>query len=318
MPGFPKITVNVRQAVPVGIFVFSFLLFSIRTSSFLSFHNMLSILSLITYTAVPTMGLAVVMLTGLFDLSFVGVIGVLSTLLLVCLNAGLPPALCFLITFVTALALEGLNAVLIVRLKIHPWLSTIATMLMYLGLEKYISKGTYLTTKHPILVSIRFNSLFGISPSIYLMIFFCTLITVVINATILGKRLYAVGGNEETARKAGINTSFYKTISFMLAGVLCWAASFVYVAQLSGYPPEAAYINQNEVILAVFVGMAISRKGIVNVHGAFFGAAFVGILANGLGLMGISSYWIKLVEGALVVIVVLGNSIKRGKLVNLE
>jgi ribose transport system permease protein len=318
MPNLQKITPNVRQAVPIGIFVFSFLLFSARTGSFLSFHNMLSILSLITYTAVPAMGLAVVMLTGLFDLSFVGVIGVLSVLLLTGLNAGLPPVLCFFITLITALAMEGLNAVLIVRLKIHPWLSTIATMLMCLGLEKYISKGTYLTTKHPVLASIRFNSLFGISLSIYLMLFFCALTTVLMNATILGKRLYAVGGNVETARKAGINTSFYKTIAFMMTGVLCWAASLIYVAQLSGYPPEAAYINQNEVILAVFVGMAISRKGIVNVHGAFFGAAFVGMLANGLGLMGISSYWIKLVEGALVVIVVLGNSIKRGKLVNLE
>jgi ribose transport system permease protein len=313
-----RISINPRQAVPVCIFTFSFILFSARTSSFLTFHNMLSILSLITYTAVPTMGLATVMLTGLFDLSFVGVIGVLSALLLVCLNINLPPFLCLLITLVAALALESLNAVLVVRLKIHPWLSTIATMLMYLGLEKYISKGTYLTTKHPILVSMRFNLLFGISLSVWLMLFFCVSTTIVMNATILGKRLYAVGGNEATSRKAGINTAAYKTGSFMIMGLLCWVASIIYVAQLSGYPPEAAYINQNEVILAVFVGMAISRKGIVNVHGAFFGAAFVGILANGLGLMGVSSYWIKLVEGALVVIVVLGNSIKRGKLVQLE
>jgi ribose/xylose/arabinose/galactoside ABC-type transport system permease subunit len=72
------------------------------------------------------------------------------------------------------------------------------------------------------------------------------------------------------------------------------------------------------VILAVFVGMALSRKGIVNVQGAFFGAAFVGFLANGLGLLGISSYWIKLLEGALVVIMILGNSINQGKLVQLE
>jgi ribose/xylose/arabinose/galactoside ABC-type transport system permease subunit len=138
------------------------------------------------------------------------------------------------------------------------------------------------------------------------------------NTTVLGKRLYAVGGNETSARKAGINTDAYKTVSFMILGILCWAASIIYVAQLSGYPPEAAYINQNEVILAVFVGMAISRMGIVTIHGALFGAAFVGILSNGLGLMGVSSYWIKLVEGALVVIVVLGNSIRRGTLVQLE
>ncbi|MDR0877424.1 MAG: ABC transporter permease [Treponema sp.] len=310
--------INTRQAIPIGIFIFSFILFSVKTFSFLTFNNMLSIFGLLTYTAVPAAGLATVMLTGLFDLSFVGVIGVLSTLLLVCLEAGIPAVFCLLITLIAALVMESVNAVLIIRLKIHPWLSTIATMLIYLGLEKYISKGSYLTSKHPILAAMRFNSFFEISLSIWIMLFFCILAAIVMNTTVLGKRLYAVGGNVATAQKAGVNTDAYKAVSFMIMGVLCWAASLIYVAQLSGYPPEAAYINQNEVILAVFVGMAISRRGIVNIHGALFGAAFVGILANGLGLMGVSSYWIKLVEGALVVIVVLGNSIKRGLLVQLE
>jgi ribose transport system permease protein len=216
------------------------------------------------------------------------------------------------------MVLESFNALLIVRLKIHPWLSTIATMLMYLGLEQYVSKGTYLSTKHPILNVMRYNTLFGISLSVWLMLAVAVLIGIVMSHTVLGRRLYAVGGNEVTARKAGINTGAYQTVSFLIMGFMCCISSIIYVSQLSGYPPQAAYINQNEVILAVFVGMAISRKGIVSVHGAFFGAAFVGFLANGLGLMGVSSYWIKLVEGALVVVVVLGNSIKQGKLVQLE
>ncbi|MDR2478186.1 MAG: hypothetical protein LBD48_02605, partial [Treponema sp.] len=115
-----------HQLVPLSIFIVSFTLFSVLTYSFLTFHNMLSILSFITYTAVPAMGLAVVMLTGLFDLSFVGVIGVLSTLFITLLNAGVPPVPGLLITLAAAMVLEGLNALLVVKLKIHPWLSTIA------------------------------------------------------------------------------------------------------------------------------------------------------------------------------------------------
>jgi ribose transport system permease protein len=279
---------------------------------------MLSILNFITYTAVSAIGLAVVMLTGLFDLSFVGVIGVLSTLFITLLNTGIPPLLGILLTLAAAIVLESMNALLIVKLKIHPWLSTIGTMLVYLGLEKYISKGTYLTTNHPVLEMLRHGDFLNISISVWLMMGMVILTTVVMSYTILGRRLYAVGGNVRSARKVGMNVDTYQTVSFFILGFMCWIASIIYVSQLSGYPPEAAYINQNEVILAVFVGMALSRKGIVNVHGAFLGAAFVGFLANGLGLMGISSYWIKLVEGALVVIMVLGNSINRGKLVQLE
>jgi ribose transport system permease protein len=316
--GMKKFKFSFHQLIPLGIFTVSFVLFSARTYSFLSFYNILNILSLITYTAVPAMGLAVVMLAGLFDLSFVGVIGVLSTLLITLLNAGAHPLLALLITLATSAVLESINALLIVRLKIHPWLSTIATMLMFLGLEKYISRGTYLTTRHPILEVLRFGHFLGVSISIWLMLGIFAITTIAMSYTILGRWLYAVGGNIISAKKVGINTERYQTISFLIMGLMCWIASIVYVSQLSGYPPEAAYINQNEVILAVFVGMALSRKGIVNVHGAFFGAAFVGFLANGLGLMGISSYWIKLVEGALVVIMVLGNSINQGKLVQLE
>ncbi len=312
------INVNSRQAVPFSILALSLFVFSFSTSSFLTFPNMLGILGLVTYVAVPAMGLAVVMLTGLFDLSFVGVIGILSTLFLTLLNANVPAPFCLLITFLAALALESINAALIIRLKIHPWLSTIATMLIFLGLEKYLSKGTYLSTKHPALSALRFSNFLGISPSVWIMLIVFGAITILMSRTVLGKRLYAVGGNVTTARKAGINPQAYQTVSFLIMGVMCWFASIIYVSQLSGYPPEAAYTNQTEVILAVFFGMALSKKGIVNVHGAFFGAAFVGFLANGLGLMGVSSYWIKLVEGALVVIVVLGNSIKQGKLVQLE
>jgi ribose transport system permease protein len=309
---------SAHQLLPFGIFFAGFILFSFNTYSFFTFANFLSILSLITYTAVPAMGLAVVMLTGLFDLSFVGVIGILSTLFITLLKLGVPPLLGLLITLIVALLLESFNALLVVRLKIHPWLSTIATMLMYLGLEKYVSRGTYLTTKHPVLNTLRYGSLFGISVSVWIMLGIFVAAVAAINYTILGRRLYAVGGNVNAAKKAGINTSGYQTISFLVMGLMCWVASIIYVGQLSGYPPEAAYINQNEVILAVFVGMALSRKGIINVHGALLGAAFVGFLANGLGLMGVSSYWIKLVEGALVVIMVLGNSINRGSLVQLE
>jgi ribose/xylose/arabinose/galactoside ABC-type transport system permease subunit len=316
--GMKKFNFSLHQLIPLGIFIVSFVLFSARTYSFLTFHNILNILSLITYTAVPAMGLAVVMLAGLFDLSFVGVIGVVSVLLITLLNAGAHPLPALLITLATAAVLESINALLIVRLKIHPWLSTIATMLMSLGLEKYISKGTYLTTRHPVLVTLRFGRFLGVSISIWLMLGIFVIATIAMSYTILGRRLYAVGGNIVSAKKVGINTERYQTLAFLIMGLMCWIASIIYVSQLSGYPPEAAYINQNEVILAVFVGMALSRKGIVNVHGAFFGAAFVGFLANGLGLMGISSYWIKLVEGALVVIMVLGNSISRGKLVQLE
>ena len=71
-------------------------------------------------------------------------------------------------------------------------------------------------------------------------------------------------------------------------------------------------------ILAVFFGMAISRKNVINIVGTFVGSVFVMLLANGLGLMGVHSYWIKLVEGCLVIFIIIGNSLGREEIVSYE
>jgi ribose/xylose/arabinose/galactoside ABC-type transport system permease subunit len=192
-------------------------------------------------------------------------------------------------------------------------------MLAYLGLEKAISKGDYISpSTTTFFEALRFGKVLGMPIMVWCVLIVWLCLSYIMRNTPLGTYLYATGGNMTTAKKAGLNTDLYSFISYGIMGGLCWFASIAYVAQLSGYPPEAAYTNQLEVILAVFFGMALSKKGVINVFGAFLGAAYVGFLANGLGLFGVSSYWIKLVEGTLVVLVILGNSVKHGTLVQLD
>ena len=306
------------QILPIGIFTICFIMFSLFSPSFLSFYNMKSVLELVTFVAVPALGLATIMLTGYFDLSFVGVIGVSSVLMIQLTNKGLPPVLVLLITLVASILMEALNGFLIIRFKIHPWLCTIATMLIYLGLEKAVSKGDYISPQGEFFNTVRFSNILGFSAVIWIMILTVIVMIIIMSKTPLGSYLYATGGNQQAAKKVGINVEKYCITAYSIAGILSWISSFCYVSQLSGYPPEAAYINQLEVILAVFFGMALSRKGIINIWGAFLGGAYVGFLASGLGLMGVSSYWIKLVEGLLVVFVILGTSLRNGSLVQLD
>jgi len=313
-----KKRIQSTQILPIGIFVVCFIIFSLFSHSFLSLYNMKSVMELVTFVALPAMGLAIVMLTGYFDLSFVGVIGVSSVLMIELVNAGVPPVLVLVIALIASVLMEALNGFLIIRFKIHPWLCTIATMLIYLGLEKAVSKGDYISPQGEFFNAVRFSNILGLSAVIWIMIITVLIMIVIMSKTTLGTYLYATGGNREAAKKVGINVDKYAIIAYSTAGVLSWVSSFCYVSQLSGYPPEAAYINQLEVILAVFFGMALSRKGVINIWGAFLGAAYVGFLASGLGLMGVSSYWIKLVEGLLVVFVILGTSMKNGSLVQLD
>ncbi len=289
-----------------------------KTPSFLSLANIGNVMSFTSLIAIPAMGLAIVMLTGLFDLSFVGVIGLASVFTSLLLQQGTPIWLCLTASLALCLACGLLNAFLIVNMRIHPWLTTIATMLMLLGLEKFISKGNYVPAESPLFESIRFGSFLQVPITLWIVFATLALTLILMHTTPYGNYLYAVGGNLEAAKKAGLKVKTLQYASFLAMSALCWIASVLYLGQLSGYPSESAYINQLSVILAVYFGLAISRKNVVNVLGAFAGALYVGFLANGLGLMGVQSYWIKMVEGVLVIFVVLGNSILRGDIVTYE
>ena len=307
-----------RRVIPGAIFLIAFFIFTFRAFNFLSIANLINILQVITFIAVPATGLAIVMLSGKFDLSFAGVIGISAAVSIYFTNKGMHPLPALLITLLLAVALELVNAFFVVILGIHPWLTTIGTMLVYLGLEKAITGGHYYTADSSFFQNIRFGTFLGLPVVVWIMLLVWLVVVFIIHRTTLGRCLYAVGGNENACINAGIDSRFYSFIAFGMMGFLSWAGSIIYVGQLSGYPPEAAYINQLEVILAVFFGMALSTKGIINVVGALLGAAFVAFLANGMGLLGISSYWIKFMEGLLVVVVIIGNSISQGRLVHLE
>lgn len=304
--------------LPVVILLGSLLFVSIASPGFFSAGNILNVLEACAVIAIPAIGLAGIMISGSFDLSFVGVIGVSAVVTIRCIEAGLPVPFTLLISLLLAFVCEALNVFVIVRLKIHPWLTTIATMLMLVGLEQSISKGEYLALNHPFFDFIRFEEIIWIPVSVLCMILVVIFFIFFYSKTKLGIHIYAVGGSPDAAKKAGISTERLQALTFFIMGILAWIASIIYLSNLSGYPPEAAYINQLEVILAVFFGMSISKRNVINIPGTLIGSVFVLLLSNGMGLMGVSSYWIKLIEGCLVIIVIIGNSLGREEVIEYE
>ena len=304
--------------LPVAILLGSLLFVSIASSGFFSAGNLLNVFEACAVIAIPALGLAGVMIAGSFDLSFVGVIGLSSVATVRLIEAGVPLPVTLFLTLLLALCCEAINIFVIVKLKVHPWLATIATMLMLIGLESSISKGEYLGISHPFFDYIRFEDILWIPISVLITILVVAFFIIFYSSTKIGIHLYAIGGNNDSARKAGIQTERLQAVVFFIMGILCWMTSIIYLSNLSGYPPESAYTNQLEVILAVFFGMSISRRSIINMPGTLIGSIFVLLLSNGMGLMGVNSYWIKLIEGCLVIVVIIGNSLGREEIVEYE
>lgn len=310
--------VKIKNILSLLLFLAVIAVLAIIAPGFIQFHNLMSVLITSAFIALPAMGLAAIMLSGSFDLSFAGLIGLSAIITLTMVNNGSPVFVALAVAFFVVLLFELLNSFFIVNMGIHPWLTTIATMLTTMGLERAISKGHFASTQAPFFLAIRYGAFLSIPLILWLLAVVFLLLTLLFHNTPFSKHAYAVGGNLPAALKVGIKTKRVKYAAFLLMGVLCWLTAITYISQLSGYPPTAAYISLLDVILSVYIGMSVSKKGIISIPGALFGAVFVALLANGLGLAGVSAYWIKLAEGFLVILVILGNSLGSDEIVQLD
>ena len=130
--------------------------------------------------------------------------------------------------------------------------------------------------------------------------------------TILGRKLYAIGGNEETARIAGIRVRKYKTIAFALCAVMACVTGMLIASRVGSANTTAGdgYFLQS--YAAVFIGCTVSRKGVPNVLGTLVGAAILGVLANGLTMLQMPTYMQDIITGGSIIFAVIAQKLGRG------
>jgi putative multiple sugar transport system permease protein len=138
-------------------------------------------------------------------------------------------------------------------------------------------------------------------PNILILLFgliaFYTFIT---NRSVIGRRIYAMGGNEKAAKLSGVNTARLLFITFVNMGVLAAAAGIVVAARLNSSTPNAGDGLELDVIAACFIGGASASGGIGTVMGAVVGAFLIGVLNNGMSIMGVGIDWQKVVKGLVL------------------
>lgn len=292
------------------------IIFSILSPTFITPSNIFTFLSHIAPLALMTFGLAIIMIGGDFDLSFVGVAG-FSAVLTIVVTLRLNLVLGLAAGLLLGVIIGFLNGFFVVKVGIHPWLATIATMRMALGLEQVLSRGNYLVLKHPVIRWLGNGQIWVIPIPTILMLAIFFLLYLLMEKYSFGYRLYAVGGNEDAARIAGLKVKLYRILAFILMGGLAFMAGLFLVGTLSGYTPKAAEPLLLDAILAVFIAQTISRRDIINIAGALFGVVFMGTLTNGLALVGVPSYWMQLVKGLLIISVVISKSVRGTKMVQI-
>lgn len=275
--------------------------------SFISISNLLNLFRQVSINALVAFGMTFVIITGGIDLSVGSVLALSSALTAGLLVTGMNPVLAVCIGLLLGLVFGGINGLTITKGRMAPFIATLASMTIYRGITLVYTDGNPITGLDQ---SIFFQLLgkgyiFGIPIPVILTLIIFAILYVLLHKTTFGRQVYAVGGNEEAAYIAGINTHRIKIAVYAISGFLASMAGLILTSRLNSAQPTAGQSYEMDAIAAVVLGGTSMSGGRGSLIGTLIGALIIGVLNNGLNLIGVSSFYQQIVKGIVIIIAVL-------------
>ena len=303
-----------------GALIVLFVVFSLASPYFFKFDNIVGILLSTAVNGVLALGVTFVIITGGIDLS-VGTVMTFSAVMagVIVTFWGLPVPLGVL-AGLGAGALAGLvNGTVISRMKVPPFITTLGMLYATKGLSLVISglKPIYFSDT-PVFREIAMGSLLGMVipgfdiPNAVLILFGAAIIaSLVLNKTVLGRYTFAIGSNEEATRLSGVNVDVWKTAVYTVCGLFSGLAGVMMAARLNSAQPALGSGYELDAIAAAVIGGTSLSGGEGTILGTIIGAFIISTLTNGLRILSVPQEWQMVVTGAIVVLAVYMDLIRR-------
>jgi ribose transport system permease protein len=305
---------DVRPFLGLASLVLVFGYFAVRApDTFFTKANIVdNILVSVATLMVIACGQTVVMVVGDFDLS-VGMTAGLSGVMMATLLTGSDPApwwLAVLVAVGVGLVVGVINGLLVAYVGVLAFIATLAMMKVLEGVGLKRAKGQTVAPVLPgPLETIGTGKTFGVYNVLLAAIVFALVLWFVLDRTVLGRRWYAIGGNPEASRYAGLNVRVLRLGAFVLAAFAASLAGVLQVSNISAVSAGGMSGYMLDSIASVFLGMAFFRNGRASIPGTLYGVVIVRILDNGLNLLGVESYDSIIVIGVVIVGAVVLNAL---------
>ncbi|WP_227939545.1 ABC transporter permease subunit [Alkalihalobacillus deserti] len=307
MLGKGKLSANFAKLGPLIGLVVIMIIITILNPSFLSLPNIFNILRQVSINALIAFGMTFVILTGGIDLSVGSILALSGAVTATLLAAGVDPVLAVLAGLIVGAILGAFNGLIISKGKVAPFIATLATMTIFRGLTLMFTDGRPITGlgDSSFFQMLGKGYFFGIPvPAVTMMISFLVLY-LILKKTTFGRRVYAVGGNEEAAILSGIKADRIKIYVYSLTGFLSALAGIILMSRLNSAQPTAGSMYELDAIAAVVLGGTSLTGGRGWIVGTLIGALIIGVLNNGLNLLGVSSFFQQVVKGGVILLAVL-------------
>lgn len=313
-----KISGNtLQQLLAFSSLIVLLIIFSIASPNFLQVNNIIGILLSTSVIGILALGATFVIVTSGIDLS-VGTVMALSSVMsgLIVVNADLPIFVGVIAGIATGAFCGFLCGVAITKLKIPPFVATLAMMMIAKGLALVVSGASpiYFTEK-PGFSQIALGNFLGTSIPNAVVIFFALgiIAAILLSKTVLGRFNIAIGSNEEATKLSGVNIDRWKIIIYSLAGVFTGIAGIIMASRLNSAQPALGQGYELEAIAAVVIGGTSLSGGKGTIVGTIIGALIMSVLTNGLRVLSIPQEWQTVVVGVVIIFAVYMDILRRRK-----
>ncbi|AZS37864.1 Ribose import permease protein RbsC [Microbacterium lemovicicum] len=271
-------------------------------------------------TAITIMGLlavvqTIVIILGALDISVGSIAGLTSvTSAMIFTAAGTAAGVAGAIAIGVLCGL--INGCIIVFGRVNPVIATLATLAAFMGAAQLISDGRAqgYTGADPFFVFLARGAIIGVPVLIWVLVIVAALAYVVLRFTSIGRNIYAVGGNNIASRLAGININRYVIGTYMITGAVAAIAGILITARTgSGQPVSGSEGLELQAITAAALGGAALKGGKGTIVGTLLAVILLGVLTNGMTLLGVNSFWQNVAQGALLVIAVVIQQLRSGE-----
>lgn len=297
-----------RRRVPneVGIaavVVLVAVVLSVLSPNFRTLENAQVLLLNGAVIAFLALGQTFVLLTGGIDLSTGSNIALTGMIAALTTAAGLPWYLAIVTAVATGLLVGAVNGSLIAYLKLPPFIVTFATFGVAASIPLILTGASSINVRDPLFAIIGRGALFGIPMPVVLVAVAAIIFTVILRFTSTGVHIYAVGGNAETSRLAGVRSARVIVLSYALSGLCASMGGLIVTSRLMvGYPSAGSGNELFYSIAAAVVGGVSLFGGIGSIGGALLGAVLIATVSNGMNVIGVESYWQPLVIGVIILV----------------
>lgn len=273
---------------------------AIRSPQFSTTSNVSNVLDQVSMIGIITMGMAILLVSANFDLS-VGGMACLSSVVIARIANSDGVVVGVVVGVVLAVLLGALNGLIVTILRVNSLVATLGTGLAYSGLALLASDNTAVTIKDTGLSDVMSTQLLGVSVPVYLFGAVIAISAWYLHVTVAGQQTFAVGGNAEAARYAGVRVSLIRFIPFVLTGLFVGIASVILTGLLGGGVPTAAAAWPLQVVAGAVVGGISIAGGRGTIAMGVLGVLLIGVINNGLNLLNFDASYQNITTGVILV-----------------